>query len=76
MDLMISPRGKIDMKCPICKFGKIQKGFRQVVLIRGNTTVIFRNVPARICNDCGEYYLDEQIAQAIYNRADNCFTSI
>ncbi|WP_230978019.1 type II toxin-antitoxin system MqsA family antitoxin [Treponema vincentii] len=54
----------------------MQEGFTQVVLTSGNTAVIFRNVPAQICDDCGEYYLDEQIAQAIYNRADNCFTSI
>lgn len=73
--LLISQRGEIDMKCPICKLGKMQDGFTQVVLTRRNATVIFRNVPARICDDCGEYYLDEQIAQDLYNRADNCFTS-
>lgn len=73
--LLISQKGEVDMKCPICKLGEMQEGFTQVVLTRGNATVIFRNVPAKICDDCGEYYLDEQTAQDVYNRADNCFTS-
>ena len=63
------------MKCPICRFGEMKDGFTQVVLIRGNSTVIFRNVPAQICDDCGEYYLDEETAKDIYNRAEYCFSS-
>ena len=63
------------MKCQICKFGEMKKGHTQVVLTRNNATLIFRNVPALICDDCGEYYLDEQPAQDVYNRADKCFTS-
>lgn len=63
------------MKCPICKFGEMKDGVTQVVLTRGKATVIFRNVPARICDDCGEYYLDEATAKDIYGRADYCFTS-
>ena len=63
------------MKCPICKFGEMQEGVTQVVLTRGNATVIFRNVPAQVCDDCGEYYLDDEIAQDIYSRAEQCFSS-
>ena len=63
------------MKCPICKFGEMKEGFTQVVLTRGNATVIFRNVPAQICDDCGEYYLDEETSQDIYKRAEQCFSS-
>ena len=62
------------MKGQICKFGEMKKGHTQVVLTRNNATLIFRNVPALICDDCGEYYLDEQTAQDIYNRAENCFS--
>jgi YgiT-type zinc finger domain-containing protein len=63
------------MKCSLCKFGEMKDGFTQVVLTRGNSTVIFRNVPARICDDCGEYYLDEETTQDLYSRADYCFSS-
>ncbi len=61
------------MKCQICKFGEMKNGLTQVVLTRGNSTVIFRNVSALICDDCGEYYLDEETAQDIYERAEICF---
>ena len=54
------------MKYPIYKLGEMQEGFTQVVLTRDNATVIFRNVPVKICDNCGEYYLDEQTAQNIY----------
>ena len=62
------------MKCQICKFGKTREGYTQVVLTRKNATVIFRNVPANICDDCGEYYLDENTAADIYTRAEACFS--
>lgn len=61
------------MNCPICKFGEMNDGFTQVVLTRKTSTVIFRNVPAKICDNCGEYYLDEQTAAELYKRAENCF---
>ena len=63
------------MKCPICRFGEMKHGYTQVVLTRDRATVIFRNVPAQICDDCGEYYLDEETAKDIYSRAEYCFTS-
>ena len=63
------------MNCPICKFGEMKDGFAQVVLTRGTATVIFRNVSAQICNDCSEYYLDEETVKDLYERADNCFKS-
>lgn len=63
------------MKCPICKFGEMKDGYTQVVLTRKNSTVIFRNVKAKICDDCGEYYLDEQTAKELYDKADGCFSS-
>jgi len=54
----------------------MKDGFTQVVLTRGNSTLISRNVPAQICDDCGEYYLDEETAKDIYSRAEYCFTSV
>lgn len=63
------------MLCPICKFGKMKNGFTQVVLTRGKSTIIFKNVPAKICDDCGEYFLDEHTSQDIYEQAENCISS-
>lgn len=43
------------MKCTICKTGKTHPGFATVTLQREQTVVILREVPADICEDCGEY---------------------
>ena len=49
------------MKCVICKHGETAPGLVTVSLQRKETTVIFKNVPAEVCNNCGEYFLDETI---------------
>jgi len=36
-------------------------------LQRGETTVILKGVPAEICENCGEYYLSEQITATFWN---------
>jgi YgiT-type zinc finger domain-containing protein len=48
------------MKCVICKHGQTQRGSTTVTFVRGNTTVVFRDVPALICDNCGEEYVDEE----------------
>ena len=63
------------MNCPICKYGKMKDGLTQVVLTRDNATVIFRNVPALVCDDCGEYYLDDTTAAELYEKAEKCFST-
>ncbi len=47
------------MKCVICRHGQTESGRTTVTLTRGNTTVVFRDVPALICDNCGEEYVDE-----------------
>ncbi|MCA3763266.1 MAG: type II toxin-antitoxin system MqsA family antitoxin [Cutibacterium sp.] len=42
-----------------------------VTLQRGNTVVVIKDVPAQVCQDCGEYYLDEPVAQQVYARAED-----
>lgn len=46
------------MKCVICKHGETQLGTTTMTLERDNTTVVFKNVPADVCQTCGEAYLD------------------
>ena len=45
------------MKCAICHNGKTEKGNTTVVLERDQTTLVYKNVPANICNNCGEEYI-------------------
>ena len=48
------------MRCPICKHGNTSAGHVSVTLERGSATVVFRRVPAQVCETCGEQYLDEK----------------
>jgi YgiT-type zinc finger domain-containing protein len=50
---------ELDMNCVICKNGTTAPGKETVTLERGDTVVVNKDVPAEICSDCGEYYLDE-----------------
>jgi len=63
------------MNCLICKTGIMKSGHTVVVLTRGESTVIFKSVPALVCDDCGEYYLDEATTTDICDRAEQAFSS-
>ena len=58
------------MKCVICKTGQTHPGTTTVTLQRGETVVVNREVPAEICEDCGEYCLSEPITRRVYADAD------
>ena len=61
------------MKCSICKPGSTHPGKATVTLQRGATVIVIRDVPAEICEDCGEYYLDEATAKRVYAAAEQGF---
>ncbi|MFZ2725131.1 MAG: type II toxin-antitoxin system MqsA family antitoxin [Methylococcaceae bacterium] len=45
------------MKCAICRNGYTEQGFTTVTLERNQSTLVFKQVPADICENCGEIYL-------------------
>jgi YgiT-type zinc finger domain-containing protein len=59
------------MKCVICKTGDTRPGKATVTLQRGETTVLIKDVPAEVCRDCGEYYLDDEVARRVYGQAED-----
>ena len=61
------------MKCVICRQGQTSNGLTTVTLDRGHTTVVIKDVPAQICENCGEYYLNEQVTEKIHNLAEQAF---
>ena len=63
------------MKCVICKQGETRPGEMTVTLQRGDTTIIFKDVPAEICENCGEYYLSEEITEQVLSRAEEAVKS-
>ena len=58
------------MKCVICKTGHLSPGRTTVTLQRGETTVVIKNVPAELCDNCGEYYLSEDMTERILTMAE------
>jgi len=58
------------MKCVICKQGETHAGVTTVLLTRGEATIVIKKVPADICENCGEYYLSDEISGKILTMAE------
>lgn len=58
------------MNCFICKHGYTNPGRVTVTLQRGDTTVIFKEVDADVCDNCGEYYLSEEVTGKLLKRGE------
>jgi YgiT-type zinc finger domain-containing protein len=59
------------MKCVICRQGDTAPGKVTVTLQRDESVVIIKEVPAQVCQDCGEYYLDESVTSKVYAQAED-----
>ena len=59
------------MKCPICRNGHTESGFTTVTLERNQTTLVYKQVPADICENCGEIYLSSEINGVLLKQANN-----
>ena len=53
------------MKCVICKVGVTRPGITTVTLERGGLTFVVKHVPAQVCVNCGEAYVDEQTTASL-----------
>ena len=58
------------MKCAICRHEGTLPGKVTVTLQRGETTIVFKDVPAEVCQNCGEFYLSEAVTQKLLSRAE------
>ena len=58
------------MTCVICKNGETRPGTATVTLERENATVVIKGVPARVCKNCGEEYVDEGITARLLKTAE------
>ena len=59
------------MNCAMCKHGRTLPGLVTVTLQRGATTVVLKDVPADICDNCGEYYLSEEMTSKVMAVAED-----
>ena len=58
------------MKCVICKKGETQPGTSTVTLERDKATLVVKLVPARVCQNCGEAYMDEKTTGRLLKTAE------
>lgn len=57
------------MKCAICRNGETLPGHVTVALERGETILLFKNVPAQICENCAEEYLSSDTNNDLLKKA-------
>jgi YgiT-type zinc finger domain-containing protein len=58
------------MNCTVCKNGETRPGTVSVTLERKGATLVFREVPAMVCDNCGEVYHDEVVSNQLMQRAE------
>lgn len=61
------------MDCVICKNGTTDPGKVTVTLERGNSLIAIKEVPADVCNNCGEYYLSADMTKEVLKKAEEAF---
>jgi YgiT-type zinc finger domain-containing protein len=59
-----------EMKCVICKKGSTQPSTTTVTLERGDLILVIKGVPAQVCENCGEAYVDEKVALELLKSAE------
>lgn len=57
------------MKCPICKHGSTRPGYASITLERDDATLVFKHVPAEVCDNCGEEFVSEEVTGSLLERA-------
>jgi YgiT-type zinc finger domain-containing protein len=61
---------KAAVKCVICKNGHTKKGTSTVTLERAGTRLVIKGVPARVCANCGEEYVDDRVTGRLLRDAE------
>ncbi len=69
MDRRFSDK-EVAMWCSLCRHGETSSGVVTVTLQRGPATIIIKSVPAQVCENCGEYYLDEETSRRVIEMAE------
>lgn len=63
------------MKCTICKHGETVEGFTTVTLEKNDTTIVFKQVPALVCDNCCEKYISDEVTKELLAKAQEIVKS-
>ena len=58
------------MKCVVCRHEETKLGSTTLTLERGTPTAVIKHVPAQVCENCDEAYLDEATTQRVMDLAE------
>jgi YgiT-type zinc finger domain-containing protein len=58
------------MRCLICKQAETQPGVTTLTLEREGLTFVVKNVPAQVCPNCSEAYIDEAVTAQLFSTAE------
>jgi YgiT-type zinc finger domain-containing protein len=58
------------MTCPVCRKGETRPGTSTVTLEREGLTFVVKDVPAMVCENCGEEYIDALVTERVLQMAD------
>ena len=56
-------------RCTTCKIGVMKKGTTTVTFDKNNVMVVFRHVPAHVCDTCGDYTIEGSISKSLLKTA-------
>jgi len=58
------------LKCVVCRQGETRKGTATITLERDAMSLVFKQVPAEVCEVCGEEYVAEQTTARLLAAAE------
>jgi len=64
------------MKCPVCRHGETRPGAVTVPLDGGDVVIVFREVPALVCENYGEAFHDEAVTAALLKQAEQAAAGV
>ena len=59
------------LTCVLCKHGETAPGLATLTLTRDTMTLVVRDVPASVCDNCGEEYVDSEITAHLLQAAED-----
>ena len=58
------------MTCVVCKVGQTHPGTATVALERAGMTLVIKGVPAQVCSNCGEAYVEQDATRRLLREAE------
>jgi YgiT-type zinc finger domain-containing protein len=57
-------------QCPMCPVGTLREGTTTLTMERGEATIVVKEVPADVCDICGEAFIDEDASEKVYEQTE------